>query len=143
MRRFRGASMGSDQMKSGKSLQRFSSWRITDVIREMFNENSAVCLPADAARRARSTTLRKCVWNGLRCLRAKHALAVHEEYSQNLDVVYLFRNMLRLRDAGRTTYINELKYRKTNQLVSLEDLCAIYEEVENGTQNEEAWGSVR
>lgn len=135
--------MESHWTKSGKPLQRFISLRITDVIRGMFNENSVVSLPADTTSLAGLTTLRRCVWNGLRCLRAKRALAIYEEYSQNPVVAYLFRNMLRLRDADRTTYIDELKYRKMGQNIPFEDLCAIYEEIANGTHDEEAWRSVR
>lgn len=97
-----------------------------------FQNLEAVYIPATQTRAARMTSFRKCVWKGNPCLRGKHPLAMHQEYSDNPNVVHLFKNVLCVVDANIGTYLTELQLRKESPDVLLEDLYAIYGEISKG-----------
>lgn len=95
----------------------------------LFRNLEAVYIPATERRPARITSHRQCVWRGNHCLRGKYPLAMYQEYSDNPNVVHLFKNMLCVVDASITTYLEELQYCKTSPDVLLEDLYPIYGEL--------------
>ncbi|KAE8310815.1 hypothetical protein BDV41DRAFT_566266 [Aspergillus transmontanensis] len=68
-----------------------------------------------------------CIWNGNLCLRTKHPLAIHDEYSSDPHMVYLFKTKLGLPDADLHTYLGELRSRKCDLGVPMnDDLHNIY-----------------
>lgn len=102
-----------------------------------------MCIPGDGSQTTKMTVLSRCVWKGLSCLRTKHPLAIYREYSQNKNVQYLFKEVLKVPDANESTYIEELKRLKRSSNVIFENLCAVYKELSKTAGNETTWGSLR
>ncbi|KAK2748571.1 hypothetical protein FQN57_000706 [Myotisia sp. PD_48] len=113
-------------------------------LRKLFNDYPAIYIPATLQRPARLEPLQKCVWKGPRCLITAHPLAIHDKYSTNNRIKYLFKTILDLQSASISTYITELNYRKQSSEVLFGDICGIYEEIaELITQREDSTKDVR
>ncbi|KAH1631885.1 hypothetical protein KXV25_001395 [Aspergillus fumigatus] len=106
-------------------------------LKDIFTVWESVCIPECSGGILDLVSLRKCVWNGHPSLRTKHPLATHPEYSNDPHVACLFRDILSVRDADVSTYVEELQWRKDNADVGLDDLKAIYNCILQNIQNPE------
>ncbi|KAL2827786.1 hypothetical protein BDW59DRAFT_160094 [Aspergillus cavernicola] len=107
---------------------RFSD-KSEELMEHIFNEHANVWIPATGQESARLLCLEDCVWDGHPCL--TKSLAQYPQYTNDLHVAHLFKNVLHVADADLETYLLELQSRKDASLtnpsnVSMDDLRAIY-----------------
>ncbi|KAG2027473.1 hypothetical protein GB937_001217 [Aspergillus fischeri] len=104
-------------------------------LQEIFTTWKSVCIPSCSGEILELAFLRDCVWNGHPSLRTKHPLATHPEYSNDPHVACLFKDILSVRDADVSTYLDELQWRKDNADVAPDDLKTIYNCISQNIQN--------
>ncbi|KAE8364464.1 hypothetical protein BDV27DRAFT_128412 [Aspergillus caelatus] len=113
---------------------RFSDEDPEDIQSYCFWGRSIIYIPVATGKPPVLASLNDCIWEGPPWLRTKHPLAIHDQYSNDPHMVYLFKTKLGLADADLHTYLSELRSRKSDLNVPINDdlhniYCVIWQNI--------------
>ena len=112
------------------------------MIREFFEKDEAIYIPAITEGPGEWVASNHCVWKAPAFLMTKHRLARPDIYGQSKNLRTLFSTILEIGDAGWHDYLAQLKA-WTGTTALLKDITESYELINNVACDEAAWSNIR